>query len=75
MRAWIKDSHTMNAPNVAASLILCALLAACTEVPPLHADANTPGYTGRTIVLGDSSTIADDAEATYMQQKGAYGPG
>jgi hypothetical protein len=65
----------MNAPIVAASLLLCVLLAACTEVPPPYADDNTPGYTGRTIVLGNNSTIADDAEATYMQQKGAVGPG
>jgi hypothetical protein len=65
----------MNAPIVAASLLLGALLAACTEAPPPYADNNTPGYTGRTIVLGNNSTIADDAAATYMQRNGALYPG
>ncbi len=34
---------------------------------------NTPGATGRTIVIGDNSTIAGDAEATRMRQTGSYG--
>jgi hypothetical protein len=34
------------------------------------ADPNVPGATGRTIVLGDSSTIAGDASATRAQQTG-----
>ena len=34
---------------------------------------NIPGATGRTIVLGDNSTIAGDALATEMQRTGAYG--
>ena len=34
---------------------------------------NVPGATGRTIVRGDRSTIAGDAEATRMQQEGVYG--
>jgi hypothetical protein len=36
-------------------------------------DPNVPGATGRTIVLGDNSTIAGDALATQMQRTGAYG--
>jgi hypothetical protein len=36
-------------------------------------DPNIPGATGRTIVLGDRSTIAGDALATQMQRTGAYG--
>ena len=35
--------------------------------------ANVPGGTGRTIVRGNNSTIAGDAEATRMQQTGASG--
>jgi hypothetical protein len=34
------------------------------------ANPNVPGATGRTIVLGDSSTIAGDASATRAQQTG-----
>jgi hypothetical protein len=37
-------------------------------------DPNTPGATGRTVVIGSNSTIAGDALATYYQQKwGSYG--
>jgi hypothetical protein len=35
------------------------------------ADPNVPGATGRTIVLGDPSTIAGDAAATEMERTGA----
>jgi hypothetical protein len=41
---------------------------------PLGDDAanpNVPGATGRTIVLGDPSTIAGDASATEMERTGA----
>lgn len=34
---------------------------------------NVPGATGRTIIPGNNSTIAGDAEATRQQQTGAYG--
>ncbi len=37
------------------------------------ANPNVPGATGRTIALGNNSTIAGDAEATRMQQTGAVG--
>jgi hypothetical protein len=36
------------------------------------ANPNVPGATGTTIVPGDNSTIAGDAEATRTQQTGAY---
>jgi hypothetical protein len=55
-------------PAIALAIALCPLLAACTEAPPQHANANTPGYTGSTVVRGDSSTLAGDAEATYLQR-------
>lgn len=29
---------------------------------------NTPGATGRTVILGNNSTIAGDAQATEMQR-------
>jgi hypothetical protein len=35
-------------------------------------NSNIPGATGRTIVPGDSSTVAGDGVATRMQQTGAY---
>jgi hypothetical protein len=69
--------------------VICVALntAACTETPtqvstaPIASssggsdvtDPNVHGATGRTIVLGDSSTIAGDALATQMQRTGAYG--
>jgi hypothetical protein len=59
----------MTARIIAASLMLCTLLAACTRAPPPNANANTPGFTGSTIVPGNDSTIAGNAEATYNQQK------
>jgi len=34
----------------------------------------TPGWTGRTVVVGSSSTIAGDAVATEQQQKWQLGP-
>lgn len=36
---------------------------------------NVPGATGRTIVPGDPSTIAGDAQATRMMQTGVSGEG
>ena len=38
-------------------------------------NAKLPGWTGRTFVVGSSSTIAGDADATYQQQKWQYGRG
>lgn len=35
--------------------------------------ANTPGWTGRTVVIGANSTVAGDAAATYDQQKWQHG--
>ena len=37
------------------------------------ADASTPGWTGRTVVVGSTSTVAGDAQATYLQQKWGSG--
>jgi hypothetical protein len=36
---------------------------------------NTPGWTGRTAVVGSTSTIAGDAAATEQQQKWPVGRG
>ena len=55
------------------TLALCALTAACAPpVPPAGANANTPGWTGTTVVLGNNSTIAGDAQATYLEQKWGF---
>jgi len=37
-------------------------------------DASTPGWTGRTVVVGSSSTVGGAAAATEMQQKWQLGP-
>jgi hypothetical protein len=59
-------------PTIALAIALCSLLAACTEAPPQQANANTPGYTGSTIVPGDNSTVAGDTEATHLQRDWGY---
>jgi len=38
------------------------------------ANPNVPGATGRSIVPGDNSTIAGDANATEEQRTGTLGP-
>jgi hypothetical protein len=38
-------------------------------------NANTPGWTGSTFVLGSHSTVAEDAAATERQQKSGRGGG
>jgi hypothetical protein len=37
-------------------------------------DASTPGWTGRTVVVGSNSTVGGVAAATEMQQKWQLGP-
>jgi hypothetical protein len=69
--------------------IMCAILSACSLLVALggcnviHADAganrtavdfNTPGWTGRTLIGGSRSTVAGDAQATYLQQKWGASP-
>jgi hypothetical protein len=59
-----------------ASLLI--VLAACS-VPPAPtaaqaaANAKTPGWTGTTFVVGSTSTVEGDADATYLQQKWGVG--
>jgi hypothetical protein len=57
---------------------LLMALAACSapsSIDANHAERNdsTPGWTGRTQVIGNNSTIAGDAAATYDQQKWGVG--
>lgn len=55
-----------------ASLFACITLNGCAQsqtTATATPGPNTPGWTGRTIVPGSSSTLAGDAEATYYQQK------
>ncbi len=42
---------------------------------PDPTDPTVPGATGRTIVIGDPSTIAGDEAATHIQQMGDYSGG
>jgi hypothetical protein len=57
---------------VAIPLLAASLSAGCAQ--RLGGDASaagptTPGWTGRTVVVGNTSTIAGDAAATELQQK------
>ena len=48
------------------------VLAGCTPWQPdvaLPPGSDQAGWTGRTKVVGNNSTMASDAEATYRQQK------
>jgi hypothetical protein len=52
------------------------LLAACATLPPgmtAGDGSGQPGWTGRTQIVGNNSTVASNAEATYMQQKWSIG--
>ncbi len=52
------------------------VLTACGAPPGMTAsDAgqDQPGWTGRTQVVGNNSTVASNAEATYIQQKWGVG--
>jgi hypothetical protein len=49
-------------------------MSSSTSRIPSFADPHTPGATGRTVVLGDPSTIAGDRAATRDEQTGAYSP-
>jgi hypothetical protein len=63
---------------LAAPLLAIVLLGGCTQSPAASTVAvnpNTPGWTGRTIVVGNNSTIAGDAVATEQQQKWPLGRG
>jgi hypothetical protein len=61
---------TRNPLALVVPLLTVLGLAGCA--PPGDASAagpNTPGWTGRTVVVGNTSTVAGNAEATYQQQK------
>lgn len=47
---------------------LLAVLGGCAATQTASGP-DAPGYTGRTNVIGSTSTIAGDADATYLQQK------
>ena len=62
----------------AVPLLVITLLAGCTQDPVTSTIAvgpNTPGWTGRTVVPGNNSTVAGDAVATEQQQKWPLGRG
>ena len=52
-----------------------ALLTACTPVSPdtVGSGPNTPGWTGRTVVVGSNSTINGNLQATEWAQKWGIG--
>jgi uncharacterized lipoprotein YajG len=55
------------------SLLLLAGCAMSQSTGPMAQTPDTPGWTGRTIVVGNNSTVAGDAAATDNQQKWALG--
>ena len=58
-----------------AVILFCLLIAACAAPSGnIVAGPQTPGWTGTQIVPGNNSTIAGDAQATYLQQKWPLGP-
>jgi outer membrane biogenesis lipoprotein LolB len=67
----------MNKLRLAAALAVAALLmAACSPWSPDVAatpGGNQPGWTGRTQIVGNNSSIASNADATYIQQKWGVG--
>jgi hypothetical protein len=57
---------------LAAPLLAVVSLGGCAPSPDSTAAAigpDTPGWTGRTVVPGNNSTIAGNAAATEQQQK------
>jgi hypothetical protein len=57
-----------------APLFACIALSGCAQSPNMAATGpNTPGWTGQTVVPGNNSTLAGNAEATYQQQKWPLG--
>jgi ABC-type phosphate transport system substrate-binding protein len=63
--------------SVVLTAVMLVALGACSA-PPVSPDraalnANTPGWTGSTFVVGSTSTVAGDAQATYLQQKWGVG--
>jgi hypothetical protein len=64
--------------SLCSTAALLIALGACSGPARLSPDraaqnANTPGWTGQTFVVGSTSTIAGNAEATYEQQKWGIG--
>ena len=69
-------TRVMGALLSGASLML--VLGACSTPASVNGtqaaqNANTPGWTGRSVVIGSSSTVGGNAEATYEQQKWGIG--
>jgi hypothetical protein len=61
-----------------APLLAIGLLGGCSQSPSasmVTVNPGTPGWTGRTIIPGNNSTIAGNAEATEQQQKWPIGRG
>ena len=54
---------------------MLSILAGCAASEPNQTvmNPNTPGWTGRTVVMGSTSTVAGDAAATELQQKWGVG--
>ena len=64
--------------SILSAVALLAALTGCSVPPSGDAsqaaqNANTPGWTGRTFVVGSTSTVAGNAQATYEQQKWGIG--
>jgi hypothetical protein len=62
-------------PSLIAAAILTVVTgcAAATTADRQPAGSAAPGWTGRTQVVGNNSTVAGNDEATYLQQKWGVG--
>jgi hypothetical protein len=59
----------------AAALLLGLLVSGCVQATGQTAGPGTPGWTGRSVIVGNKSTITGDAAATENQQKWPLGRG
>ena len=74
MLACVAFERFMAMFRIALLAPLVALLTGCVQpATTVAAGPNTPGWTGRTIVPGSSSTVAGNAQATDIQQKWGVG--
>jgi hypothetical protein len=67
----VAPSQSSSAPSSAASRLTYSSESIFAGGPA--SNPNVPGATGRSIVLGNHSTIAGDSAATQMERTGAYG--
>jgi hypothetical protein len=72
--SWYDPQYCPTMTRLSLSILACMALSGCAQSPNMAATGpNTPGWTGQTVVPGNNSTLAGNAEATYEQQKWPLG--